>query len=262
MIAAEAMAVARKELLDTITKASALLISITYVMGTIIVNSFLLRLGIRSTTLLSVEYISAGLPLALLFAVAGLTGVFFNQTDQSRRARITILMLAFFVLGIIMLYITNLEDYFNALRPTGMIFLVLTLTFFVMIKNFNRRLIGDREKIPLWSTVYSLIFLFIVIASSTFYGRTIYDDILPTVGGGAGSAISFITDAESGVVLGELIPMRTELRTEQIQLVRETNDSYLVVLADETSVSIDKDMVKGVIYHRIRGWEIAPSIFD
>lgn len=101
-----------------------------------------------------------------------------------------------------------------------------------------------------------------VVASSTFYGRTVYNDILPTIGGGAGSTISFILDSENAQVLSEFVPMKGELQTEQIQLIRETANHYLIVLADETSISIDKDLVKAVIHHRTSGWEIRPSIFD
>lgn len=262
VVAAVAVQSIGKELLDNVTKALALFISITYIMGLIIVNSFLLTFGIRTMPLLSAEYISAGLPLALLFVVAGLTGGFFNRKNQSRSAKLGILVLSIFLLSLIMLYITNFEDYPKTLRTTGIIFVILLLAFFAIIRDFNQRLVNNREKLVVWSAIYGLVFLGMVVASSTFYGRTIYNDILPTIGGGAGSTISLITDAESAIVLAELVPMRSELQTEQIQLIKETSDSYLITLADETSVSVNKGLVKGVIHHRKRGWEIRPSILD
>jgi hypothetical protein len=138
----------------------------------------------------------------------------------------------------------------------------LTIAFFAIIKDFNRRLVGNREQLIVWSAVYGLICLAMVVASSTFYGRTVYNDILPTIGGGAGSTISFITDNENGKVLGALVPMISEMETEQVRLIRETPDSYLIVLADETGVSLDKALVKGVVHHKTRGWEIKPSMLD
>jgi hypothetical protein len=224
-------------------------------------HAFLLTFGIRTTTLLSVEYISAGLPLALLFVVAGVTGFFFTREGQSRRAKLGIVILSILLLGLIMLYVTNLEDYPKTVRTLGLILGGLTLAVFAIFKDFTRRPVRSREGSIVRAAVYGLLFLFMVVAAST-YGRTVYDDLLSTVGGGAGSTISFVTDAENGVVLEELVPMRSELQTEPVQLIRETSDSYLIMLADKTSVSVNKALVKGVIHPRTSGWELAPSIFD
>jgi hypothetical protein len=262
MATSEMVQTTGKDLLDNITKALTLFVSITYIMGLIIVNSYLLTFGVRTTTLLSVEYISAGLPLTLLFVVAGLTGGFFNRPEQTRSARIIVLVLSTLILSLMMLYITNLEDYPRTLRTTGIIFMILFLVFFAIIRDFSRRLFGSREKLVVWSGVYGLLLVAMVVALSTWYGRAVYDDILPTIGGGAGSTISLITDAENGVVLGELVPMSSKLQSEQIRLIRETNDSYLITRTDETSVSVDKDLVKGVIHHKVSGWEVTPSILD
>lgn len=262
MAAADGVQSISKDLLDNITKAFALLVSITYVMGLIIVNSFLLTFGIRTMTLLSVEYISAGLPLVLLFVVAMLTAAFISRAKQNIGVKIFIPVLPLLLLGLIMLYITNLEDYTRTLRTTGTIFAVLTTAFLIVMKHFHRLLVGNREKLIVWSAIYTLMFLALVVVSSTFYGRTVYNDILPTIGGGAGSTIAFITNSENAQVMGEFVPMTGELQTEQIQLIRETADRYLIVLADETSVSIDKDLVKAVIHYRTRGWELRPSRLD
>jgi hypothetical protein len=161
-----------------------------------------------------------------------------------------------------MLYITNLEDYPKTLRTSGIIFVILLVSFLIIINDFSRRLIHQREKLLMWSALYGLVFLTLIVALGTFYGRTVYNDILPTIGGGAGSTISLVTDGENGKVLAELVPMISEQETEPVRLIRETADSYLIVLADETSVSLDKDLVKGVVYHRTRGWEIRPSLLD
>jgi hypothetical protein len=262
MVASEVVQVVGKELLDNVTKALALFISLTYVMGLIIVNSFLLTFGVRTVTLLSIEYISAGLPLALLFLVAGLTAALFSRKQQRMVGQIATLVVALLLLGLIMLYVTNLEDYLKTLRTTGIIFVLLTLVCFAIIKDFNHYLQKHRERLPFRSSIYGLILLVLVVVSSTFYGRTVYNDILPTIGGGAESTISLITDAANASVLAALVPMQSELQTEPIQLIRETNESYLILRSDDSSISIDKDLVKGVVHHKTRGWEIKPSIFD
>ncbi len=110
MAAADGVQSISKDLLDNITKAYALLVSKTYVMGLIIVNSFLLTVGIRTMTLLSVEYISAGLPLVLLFVVAMLTAAFLSRAKQNLGARIFIPVLSLLLMALIMLYVTRLED--------------------------------------------------------------------------------------------------------------------------------------------------------
>ncbi|MCC6457946.1 MAG: hypothetical protein IT328_23530 [Caldilineaceae bacterium] len=262
VVATEVVQAVGKELLDNVTKALALFISMTYAMGLIIVNSFMLTLGIRTSTLLSAEYISAGLPLALLFVVAALTAAFVTRAQQGLWAKILIPLLSLLLLGLILLYTTNLEDYPKTVRVVALIYGTLLVVFFVIMRDVYRRLIGNREKLIVWSALYGLILLAMVVAASTFYGRTVYNDILPTIGGGAGSTVSFVTDGENVEVLGQLVPMRNGLETEPVQLVRETADSFLVVLTDTTSVSLDKDLVKGVIHHRTRGWEIRPSWLD
>lgn len=262
MAAAEIMQSVKKDLLDDMTKAFALLVSLTYVMGLIIVNSFLLTFGVRTMTLLSVEYISAGLPLTLLFVVAGLTAAFVTNAKYNVWGRVFIPVLSILLLSLIMLYITNLADYARTLRTTGIIFVGLTIVFMVMVRHFQRHLVGNREKLIVWSAIYTLILLAMVVVFSTFYGRTVYNDILPTVGGGAGNTISFVTDIENAQVLEQIVPMSSEQQTQQIQLIRETADSYLVSLDGAASISIDKDLVKAVIHHQTSGWETRSSIFD
>lgn len=262
MATAAIMQSGKKDLLDDMTKAFALLVSITYGIGLIIVNSFLLTFGVRTMTLLSVEYISAGLPLTLLFVVAGLTAAYASNTKVHVWPKIFIPVLALLLLSLIMLYITNLADYARTLRTTGIIFVALTIAFFVGVRHFQRNLVGNRERLIVWSAVYTLVFLAMVVVSSTFYGRTVYNDILPTVGGGAGNTISFVTDIENAQVLEQFVPMDSEQQTQQLRLIRETVDSYLVSLDGGASVSIDKDLVKAVIHHKTSGWEIRSSIFD
>src|SRR5215207_9156865 len=99
VVSTEMVQASGKELLDNVTKALALFISVTYVMGLIIVNSFLLTLGMRTSTLLSAEYISAGLPLAFLFVVAGVTAAFIASSKQSVWAKVGIFLVSILLLG-------------------------------------------------------------------------------------------------------------------------------------------------------------------
>ena len=252
---------AGKELFDGATKALALFISVTYIIGLIVVNSYLNSLGIRAPSLISVEYISAGLPPAVLFLVAGLTGAFLDRPTQPRRTKFAVLGLALVLLALIMLYLTNLVDYPKTLRTTGLIFGLLVLMAYGIVRHVRRQVLASREQIIVWSGIYGLVLLILLVSLSSFYGRTVYDDILTTVGGGAGVTISFVTDAASRPVLQMLVPMAGDLQTVPVRLIRETGDGYLVTTG-ETSVTVGKALVKGVIHHRVQGWQVKPSIFD
>jgi hypothetical protein len=259
--------------LESIQRAASLitgLVALAYVLGFIIVNSYLqLNYGFSNANLLNTRYIAAG----LLFMSILITSVFYTHLLR----RINLSVYGDFMRNSIVIYLPGI---LSTITWLCIIFLfgnknltksIVSILFFLLWNIFisgivnsirirNLRSLLTEGKARSFkeirnSFMYIIYAILFCLSVPSIYSNAIFPIASPIIGGGLSSKVKFIGDKDKIEALRSLVRMESQYRTMTVDLIDQTDTTYLI-LAEYTDgntqqpVIVQKDLVKGLMLIR------------
>jgi cytidine deaminase len=246
-----------KDYFEIVGKGAAGITVAFYLIGFVVVNTHLSRFGYYSVSLLSAQYLVAGV-WALAPVVLGWFLVFYTLKDEVLPNNSTAITWVLLPLGVAvsLLALALFSDWFVGLSlpVRGVILAVVgffmslpTVAFFWWLRS---RQSPTRQWMPLAVLLACIsgLFLFVYVAR---FSRILYGDIPGTQGGGKPRLVRLVVKNEAkadlmavGVRFLDGLPT-----SEPLRLLVATDKEYIFVMGKgDSSVSVRSDIVQAIVY--------------
>ena len=247
-------------LVQTVLQAILSVSAVIYFVGFLIVNSYYSIFGITHYQLVQTRYVSAGLSFVLInICFSGLIAAILLVLEQTRPI---IWIISFFIvwamLGISIYVFSNaIIDVILISINAGIVILLAYQINLIWLgmpnKWFEIFLDSDNSQIQMRTAFIGIGFAILLCLGSLSWGLSFWPHMSSTLGGGRLSEAVFILDEnnlpEDGL---PLIPMQSKTISEQIPILFEDSDGYVVIVQttaiDKIAVRLSKSIVKSIVY--------------
>jgi len=248
-----------KDFLEIVGKGAVYLSVACYLMGFIVVNAHFNRFGYYSVSLVSAQYLIAGI-WAIGPVIVGWFVVLFNFKDVVELSTKTqgpsvLLALLYISPAVTFLVLLLLSEQIAMLHILLRLAIIVAAGFFTSLPAvaFCRWLIPLESLSKEWILTVSLAFIvcFFTLAYLINFSRSLYGEIPGTWGGGRPRLVRIVVKSEAKedlTAVGVSFPQGHSV-SEPMGLLVVTDKEYILLTGrGDTSVSIQSDVIQAVSY--------------
>jgi hypothetical protein len=252
-----------KDFLEIVWKTAAGVSLACYLLGFIIVNTHFRRFGYYSVSLVSAQYLIAGVwalvPVALgwffiLYALLRRPGVL----ARPRSDPMMIVVLILLILGVVgsLILLLQFSAWIEGLPLAPRWIVLIGMGFFLSLPTvaffwwLNPLSSLTKEWIPLTVLLAFFAGLFALVYLIAF-SRGLYEDIPATLGGGKSRLVRLVvkSEAREDLIAGGISFAQGARMSESLRLLIATENEYIVLTrTGDSSISIRSKIVQAVLY--------------
>lgn len=273
--------------IDLLAKATAITLTVLYILGYLVVSLRLAEFGIHSVELLRIQYLTAGFfslgPLFLIYFLWTLSRLGFEKLflgeirigsppasiwPRIRWVLVALLRIAWELLqGLIIaglvidaiasIFVPNVSENLLWRHPWTFMRVVRDSALTVLGILWLQRalnLLKKEERGPNFKTASQvgvpLVFsVFFFLAYTKQFSRSVYPEIPLAIGGGKPESVVFLLRHDTGSDFAPVVRDKTSDRSISYKLILETDKSYAVISNDssEQAIQFNREAVEGYV---------------
>ena len=232
-----------------------------YVVGFVVVNSYLARFGIIDYGLVEARYLAAGLNYAVFHVGIAFIAAFAFEAIPGRRRWLFAPLYLWLIIGG---YTYFVGKRLTEALLTGVNALVMGLLAYQFSRLWNKgsnhgfEVIASYLRVPHQSVsaFITVLFFFLIAFSTLTWGRSVWPLLNQTFGGGKpGAVVVALQQHDLSVLDYRVIPLQDKQLSQQLPLLFEDSDGYVVLVSLEgnnVAVRLPRSAVSSVLYAPVK----------